>query len=218
MGDREHEESGIQYHEVVHGAPDDAELPMIVSFHGRGGTPHVPDGSFYGVSRPVRLIVPRGPARVGEGYAWYDAGLASGADRIAAELTAATARIAAFVERVRARHPTAGAPIATGFSQGGMLTLALALRHPELLRAAFPVAAWIPDALVPDELARHQVLIRMMHGAADEVVPSEPTVRLVDRLRGAGWDIELRTYESVAHDTSAVMTAQLHQWLEESLG
>ena len=46
----------------------ESALPMVVVIHGRGDRPRVPGGPFEGLTHPVRVILPRGPMIVGEGF------------------------------------------------------------------------------------------------------------------------------------------------------
>lgn len=218
MGVREHTAEGIHYHEQTWDAPEGAELPLIVAFHGRGGAPHVPLGRYYGVTAPVRLVVPRGPLELGGGYAWFEANATASPERLARDLAAGAARVAAFYQRILERHPTRHARIASGFSQGGAVVFALAILYPHLLTDAFPTAGLFPEALVPGGPPARCTPIRAMHGTADPTVPLAPTAQLIERLRALGYDVELRTFEGVGHEMSPQMDAQLHAWLEAALG
>ena len=42
-----------------------------------------------------------------------------------------------------------GKVVVTGFSQGGMLSYALALHHPELIEYALPISGMLPEVLWP---------------------------------------------------------------------
>ena len=212
MDVREHTAEGIYYYETTFASPRDAELPLVVAFHGRGGAPQRPEGLYYGVREPMRLIVPRGPRALGDGFAWFDANATEEAGVLAEQQREASDRIAALVASVADRHPTRGARVATGFSQGGAIALALAVRHSELLTHAFPLASFMPGELVP-AAPPARIPIRLMHGRGDPVVPFVPTAHLADTLRARGYDVELHTFDTTEHVTTAEMAALLHRWL-----
>ena len=104
--------------------------------HMMGGDPADLVQLFRRYRRRARLILPYGHPSGGR-YLWYNSVrddvdalvVRREADRLASSLTAlGTAR------------PTVGKPLLTGFSQGGMMTFALAVTHPEALAAAFPIS------------------------------------------------------------------------------
>jgi phospholipase/carboxylesterase len=110
-------------------------------------------------------------------------------------------------------------PVLTGFSQGGILTFAVAASRPELVTAAVPIAGWLPPALVPGALppGAAAVPIRAFHGGADDRLPAGPTRELVERLRSLGFDAELRVYPGVPHAISAEMRRDYFRFLSEAL-
>src|SRR5688572_8413732 len=66
-----HTAAGLDYLLVERSdVPSERPLPMLVYLHGRGARPVAPERSIFGLSQPVRLVMPRGPLRLGEGYAW----------------------------------------------------------------------------------------------------------------------------------------------------
>lgn len=212
---------GIHFLEVVLGeATLDDPLPIVFVLHGRGSSAQLPGGPFLGLSRPVRVIVPQAPERLGRGWQWLPVSVGSGlVDRLASSLFQVASRLARVIRTIVAERPTKGKPIVTGFSQGGMIAYALALHHDDVVGYAFALSTWLPPPLEP--LYRREDLryppIRAMHGENDSVIPVEPTRALVQRLRERGFDVELRTFSGVGHEMSAEMDALLHLWLERAI-
>jgi phospholipase/carboxylesterase len=216
---REIQLDGLYALEVVFGGADfDAPLPTVWSFHGRGDRPRVPGGPFDGMPAPYRVVVPRGPLPLGEEWSWLPYRVAEGRT---AELTEALlARVDELGRAMRLhaeRVPYVGRAIVTGFSQGGVIAFALAVRRPDLVGFALPNAGWLPPALVPTSADWRAAPIRSMHGTADPIVTYEPTRAVVEQLRAVGLDVLLLPFEGVAHDMSEPMNAQFHRWLEEAL-
>lgn len=216
----EGELEGIRYLEIIFGeAEDHVPLPTIWILHGRGDVARVPGWPFWDLPTPVRVFVPQAPTPLGEGFTWLPVRVAEGrTEELAAALEVMARRLAHLIEVFAEARPTLGRPIVAGFSQGGLLSFTLALRHPEQLARAFPSAGWIPPSLVPDlaDPARFPP-IRALHGTEDERIPIGPTRELVARLQAAGLDVELVEAPGVGHEMSPEMAAQLRAWLEEAV-
>jgi phospholipase/carboxylesterase len=211
--------AGFRYLEVVPArAAPDAELPLVVWLHGRGDAPQAPDGPFLGLDR-MRLVLPQAPERFHRGYAWLPVSAAPGQSAaLVRGLRTRSDELARFIRELEERHPTRGRPIVAGFSQGGMLTMTLAIHHPDVVGDAFPIAGWLPPALssVSGPTPVHPP-IRAMHGAVDAVLPAPRTERAVGSLARRGYDVELRVYDGVGHETSPDMWRQLRKWLRRAL-
>ena len=190
------------------GAGPGQTLPTIIGLHYSGAKPQAMLDYFNRIDVPARIVLPQGEYSRREGYSWYPADYArlGGADQDA--VTFATERkLAVFVERIGQRYPQRGKPVVLGISYGADLGFLLAIRHPGLVGAAFPVASrylasWIPDASTCQPGCPP---IRALHGTADTTVPMEPTREAVGRLQQLGFDVSFVPYSGVAHDFDARM-------------
>lgn len=218
---RQNERNGIYYLEVVIGeAAWDDSLPLIVVLHGRGASAQIPGGPFLGLTHPVRVIVPQAPDPLGAGWQWLPVYVGQGlVDRLSSTLFQTASRIAALVRSLVRDRPTHGLPILTGFSQGALLTLTLAIHHDDVVGAAFPLASWLPPPLEPTY--RREDLrfppIRSMHGTADPVIPIGPTRELFSRLELLGYDVDLVEFEGIEHTMSGEENELFHVWLEAAV-
>ncbi len=213
--------AGIWYAEVVLGDVDpETPLPLVVMLHGLGDRPRIPGGPFGGTSTPLRAIIPRGPLRRGDGYAWVPFRVRDEQpEELAAALTEVAEQLVELIRHVSHTRPTLGTPIVTGFSQGGLLTWAAALVTDQV-GLAMPLAAWVPPPLMPSGMAPDEPRpppMRSMHGTEDRIVPIDPTRRVVAELRTIGYDVVLEEFEGVAHTMTPEMNALFESWLEEAL-
>jgi phospholipase/carboxylesterase len=195
---------------VTHGAPGDARLPIVVAIHGLGDRPESYLTWADALPQPVRLVAPRAPRAYGDGYSWMTYPLLPDEGQTR-EILEATASLTRWVRDVVRTRPHDGRLLVTGFSQGGYLSYALAVLHPELVTAAFPMSGGFPPPLLavvhaPDG---HAPRIFGVHGADDDRVPLGPTRDAVARLRALGFDAELRVYPDVMHAVSAEMRRDL---------
>jgi phospholipase/carboxylesterase len=196
---------------VLGGGDAKSPLPMLIMIHGLGDRPRFDwFGGAESIDTPVRLIMPQAPTPYYDGFAWFPF-RAGGNDphALGRGIADAADRLARAISVLRERRPTVGRPIIAGFSQGGMLSYALALRSPELCELSHPIAGMLPEPLWP-KTKRQGVRfprIAAMHGDADELVEIEPTRRLTGHLRELGHDVELREYPGVGHSITAAMEA-----------
>lgn len=211
----------LSYIEVVLGDADfDDPLPLVVLLHGRGDRPRVPGGPFGRVSIPMRLIMPRGPLRLGAGFAWVLPSVTQGRhDLLAAALRRRTHHLAALIATLSKTLPTLGRPVVAGFSQGALLAFSLALHRPDVVGQALPLVGWVPPELMPalPIAPDRRVPIRALHGTEDAVIPVGPTREVVERLRALEWDVEFLEFEAVGHVVSRDMNITFETWLEEAL-
>ena len=167
----------LEYIEAITaGADAESALPMIIVVHGLGDRPENFIRVFDAFPVAARIIAPRGPTQRSRGYSWFPVRLPVKADDAAMTegIRASAIRLAALAQWLSQRRPTIGKPVITGFSQGGILSFAVALHHPDAIAAAVPVAGALPPALssaAPMPPATHRPVIRALHGASDRVVP-----------------------------------------------
>jgi phospholipase/carboxylesterase len=228
---------GIAYLEVVTGgAEPDAALPMIVALHGNGAFPRLMEYALISdlgtdeypavpFDRAARCIFLRGTEPIEDaapGHArWFSItareALAKPAqlEALSLQISERSDQVAAMITELARVRPTIGKPIITGHSQGGILTYGLAIRHPELFAAAFPVSGWLPEPMWPTQHAdasARGLSIVALHGALDKVVPFDVSTTSVERLRLLDYAIELRPFPDVGHELSP-MLAKLRELL-----
>lgn len=209
----------IHYLEFVTGGADpESPLPMIIAIHGLGDSPQNFRALLEEFDRPARVILPRALDAHDEGWSWFPIrardrdveALAQGIDRAADALAPAIAQLCQ-------QRPTIGKPIVTGFSQGGMLSFALAVQHGDLFAAALPIGGWLPEPLWPPDGNPKAPPIFAFHGDADVAVRYEPTKLACDHLNGLGYRVELETYVGIGHMISNDIRADLMKVLREQL-
>jgi phospholipase/carboxylesterase len=199
---------------VVGGARPDDPLPLVIVVHGLGDRPENIVRLFEPLPLRARLVAPRAPAAHGRGFSWFPvAKLPPAPSEPAREagIRESAAKLAELARWLAANRPTRGRPVLTGFSQGGILSFAVAALHPEAIAAAVPVAGALPAPLRPGRAA--PVPIRAFHGDADTVIPHAAGEETVKALRAAGADATLRTYGGVGHTIPPKMRADLYETL-----
>ncbi len=211
--------AGLHYLELIKGnARASDRLPMLVLIHGMGDEPQ--SDWVDGFSVPARIILPQAPKPYGFGYSWFTYRTADGRhEKLAYEIRKATIQLAQAVVELSRKRPTIGKPIVSGFSQGGMLSYALALHHPELVSHAYPISGFLPEPLWPKVRPSTQhdfPPIVSMHGTSDTVVPFAPDKRLIDHLRRFGFQAQLLVYDGIGHAITPQMFRTLINNLEKA--
>ncbi len=210
----------FEYLEVIVGPmrhPDDP-MPLVVLFHGRGGSAKVPSEPFKSPF-PLRIFIPQSPDKLGPGYTWFATWTMSGELQLLTRSISARAdEMAAAIEAFRTLRPTQGKPILVGFSQGGMMSFALATRYPHRFGGAFPIAGWLPPPLLPVPKKEQKFpYIYAQHGKNDKTVPTEYGRETVRRLRALGLFVDYRELPHVGHIVTPDMEADTRRALTRIL-
>jgi len=206
---------------VTGGARSGDELPLIIALHGRGDTAEAFAPLFRDMPVRARVAVLRPPHAWGGGQAWFVGGWAHADKRaaIAAELLAHADRVVATAEAIRASRPTRGKPVVMGFSQGGMLTWAVALKHPRAFAAAFPLAGFLFPEMLEQARVNEPAMppIVAFHGGADPLVSVDDDRQGVRLLEKRGVRVDLRIYPGVQHELPPALVNDLFNALSRSL-
>jgi phospholipase/carboxylesterase len=212
--------ASVEYLEMIVGGAEDTDgLPSIVCIHGRGDRPENWISFWREAHFRARVILPRGPEDYGSGFAWFppprsiESMSAAEGDLFARDLAKATDRLHAMIRELSARRPSAPRPFVTGFSQGGMLAFALAVRAGDDIAASFPISGFLPRQMLPrargSDVAPHIAPLTAFHGEDDPRMPIARTREVIEALRDAGGMAELQTYSGIGHEVSPEMKSDL---------
>lgn len=187
---------------------DDRRWPMIVYLHGRSLRGDDLDRlTRYGLPRlldrdraiPFVVVAPQLP----EGHSWSGPGLD---------------RVAAIVEEVARRYAVdRGRIYLTGYSMGGGGAWRMAFRRADLFAAVIPIAAYTPRPTESRLATLRELPVLAFHGERDAVAPLERAERMIEALRRAGADAELRTIKGADHGDLVHLYRDpgLYAWLLE---
>ena len=208
----------LVYEELVTGgASAEDALPLVIGIHGLGDSPAGVRAIASRFEGRARFVLPQAPTPYGPGFAWFPYYGGRGTPQQYAEgVSSAATLVAATIRQVRASRPSLGKTIVTGFSQGGMISYALAVQHADIVDAAIPMAGYLPLPLLPQAGLRLPP-IRALHGDADDIVPLASDERTVAALRALGADASLHSYPGVRHAMSEAMRVDLSAAIAEAL-
>lgn len=200
---------------IVGGAKASDRLPLLVVLHGLGDTPESFLHVFDDVSTPARLIAVRAPDAWGEGTSWYAIDAAE-SEQVRQISTRANA-VAELIGALGKSRPTRGKAVVSGFSQGGVLSFALASRHTQKLFAALPIAGALPAGMPAPGEAPPWFSLLAFHGQSDRRIPFADGERTFERFRDAGFHGSMVAFPGVGHGIPAAMQAQITAALNEQL-
>jgi phospholipase/carboxylesterase len=189
--------------------------------HGLGDTPANFAHLFDGLSRSARLVIPRAPKAFGRGGSWFDTPIPvpTSGQQLSAGIVQSADRLCRLIGEMETKQPSQRRPVITGYSQGGILSFAVAARCPEKIGLAIPVAGLLPDdiTLPANGSSTQRPGIVAIHGNRDDVVPFSDGRRTLTRFKKAGYPATFHTHEGDGHAITANIQHQWHQILEDYL-
>jgi phospholipase/carboxylesterase len=200
---RERIVAGVRFVEVFTQGADETS-PLLIGLHGRGGSPERFLRNLHEVPVRLEIAAARAPLPYGGGGQWFDwpPGMTEGA--LADAISAAEAALwPAIAELAHGRKV-----LIAGFSQGAVLTYAIAARHPDNVAYAFPIAGLMPDQLLPRGSVR-TAPVYALHGIDDTVIPVAASREAVEAFRGVGTTAELHEFAGVGHSIAPAMRDDL---------
>lgn len=211
---------------VHHVAPPKRDLatkpPLLLLLHGYGAnetdllsvTPYL-DERFLVVSC-------RAPITLGRmGYAWFNLGFTpQGLAVDAAEIETSRQALQRFIpEAVAAYQCDPAAIYLAGFSQGAMMSLAVALTVPGLAAGVVAMSGRVlPQTLaqITDKETLLGLPVFVVHGTRDSVVPIEHGRETRARLAELPMNLTYREYE-MGHEVSLDSLRDTTRWLTQQL-
>jgi phospholipase/carboxylesterase len=179
----------------------------VIWLHGLGADGHdfEPIVPLLGLEEAgVRFVFPNAPRRavsINMGLlmpAWYDIrGLDARSPIDLKGIRASGEQVEALVRRENGRGVPAGRIVLAGFSQGGVVALHAALRHPERLAGVIALSTYFVEETSPAaerSAANRGLPIFQGHGTHDPMIPIERGVEARDRLLAIGHPVTFRTY------------------------
>lgn len=188
--------------------------PVLVVLHGLGAN----ERDLFELGRqvaPASLVVAlRAPLELRPGsYGWFSLRFPDGQPwHDAGEAETARRRIVDFV-RALAKEPGVDADRITllGFSQGAILSEAVALTEPALVsRVVLCSGRTLPELKPVASGKKPRVLV--LHGRQDAVLRYENAVTTNEVLRQAGYDVDFRSFDA-GHTIDAAMVEAIRGWL-----
>lgn len=202
---------GVEMIELFPGDADE-RAPLVVAVHGMGDRPERWVEDWRTLPARAHVVLPRAFSPHGDGFSWFRFDPAMDDAAFGDEVGRAEERLWRGIAKIAAGRRA----VVTGFSQGGILSFAMAARRADALVAAFPVAGSCPGPLLPARGAP-SAKIRAFHGTADRILDVKWGRATVAAFKDRGADADLREYDGVGHTISPAMRADLREALVGAL-
>lgn len=196
--------------------------PLIVLLHGYGSNeadlfsfaPELPEEAY--------IVSLRAPHTVMyDAYAWYAINFDADEKKFSDLHQARNSReiIMRFLEDFISKNPIDAQDVTLmGFSQGAILSYAIALSYPEKIRRVVAMSGYLnPDIAVDDfaELDLSTLKIFASHGSQDQVIPLAWAQKAPEILKPLGVDIVFNSY-AAAHGVAPKNFFDIKDWLRET--
>lgn len=207
-------------HEILPPKNKLEKAPLLLLLHGYGS--HEQDlFSFAPMLHDNYFIVSaRAPISLGfGGFAWFDINIENGLKvRDYNQAKDSLDQVKAFIQEVHEAYGTDPAQTdLLGFSQGCMMSYALALNEPEKFQNIMALSGYVLKEIVPENYkvdAIKHLNFFVSHGTMDDVLPvdgARQTVKMLEQMKLAH---QYREYP-IGHGVSPENFTDLKLWLKE---
>lgn len=195
--------------------------PLLLLLHGYGSNEEdlfsfaaqLPD-NYYIVSARAPYHIPP------YGFAWYAINFDSDMNKFSDDNQAIQSRelIAGFIDELTAKYPIDKEKVTLiGFSQGAILSYAIALTYPEKVQRVAALSGYLNTDIIDKGFnAKDTSKLRFFasHGVVDQVIPVEWARKAPEFLKTLGLDAEYHEYP-VGHGVTPQNFYDLLSWINK---
>lgn len=196
--------------------------PLVVLLHGRGSDRFDLAGLAPLIAPGAIVVTPQAPHSgtpwgYGPGWAWYRF---MGRNRPESEsFEASQEALGGFITEIRTKLPVRTGPLVLGgFSQGGVMSMAYALRNPGAVPLVMNFSGFLADhpSVRPTAESVPGTRFWWGHGTLDPQIPFDLAREGRGFLGAAGADLTARDY-AIGHGISPDEVRDAREWLEGGL-
>ncbi|RDI14550.1 alpha/beta hydrolase [Flavobacterium sp. AG291] len=196
--------------------------PLLLLLHGYGSNEedlfsfaqHLPDEYF--------IVSARAPYNLPQysGHAWYAITFDSDMNKFSDDKQAIESRdlIVRFIDEIIATYPIDADNVTlVGFSQGAILSYAVALTYPEKVSRVLALSGYLNMDIVGKSLHAEdvsKVRFFISHGTVDQVIPVEWARKAPEFLKNLGLDVEYHEYNA-GHGVAPQNFYDMVNWLNK---
>lgn len=195
--------------------------PLILLLHGYGSNEE--DLFSFATELPEEyyIISARAPYDMQYGaFAWYAINFDADENKFSDHEQAKVSRdlIARFIDELIANYPIDEKQIAlVGFSQGAILSYAVALSYPEKVQKVVAMSGYLNLEIVPEDYLKNNfnnLKIFASHGTVDQVIPVEWARKTPAIVENLGINLTYKEYP-IGHGVAPQNFYDFKNWLQE---
>jgi phospholipase/carboxylesterase len=200
------------------GRPTDGRPPLLLLLHGVGSNEQDLFGLAPYLDQRLLVVSARAPIALGPGaFGWFPISFTpEGIVHDPAAAARSLGLLVAFLdELVEAYGVDRKRRYVGGFSQGAIMSLALALTRPELLCGVLAMSGRVPEEALASRAtdeALKRLPILLQHGVHDQVLPIELGRAARDALASLPVELDYREYP-MAHQVSDQSLRDAVEWI-----
>ena len=216
------EELSLQY--IVREPNQQTEkTSLLILLHGYGSNEE--DLFSFATELPDDLIIisARAPQSLGFGsYAWYTINFTADQGKFSdiPEAIEAREKIATFIGEIQEKYNIKPSKtFLLGFSQGTILSYAVALNYPEKIQKVIALSGYINSELLPEDLKTKDYSLLdfyISHGSVDQVIPAEWAKKSPTFLNELAIKNSYKEY-NVGHGVAPQNFFDFKKWIEERM-
>ncbi|MFD0762474.1 alpha/beta hydrolase [Lutibacter aestuarii] len=197
--------------------------PLLILLHGYGSNEE--DLFSFATELPEELIIisARAPQNLGFGsYSWYTINFTADAGKFSDIPEAISARdlISSFIDEIQNEYKiTPEKTFLLGFSQGTILSYAVALNYPEKVQKIIALSGYVNPELLPSDLTLKdysKLDFFISHGTVDQVIPVEWANKSPQFLNQLKIKNSYQEYP-VGHGVAPQNFFDFKKWIEERI-
>ncbi|HSN47957.1 MAG TPA: alpha/beta fold hydrolase, partial [Flavobacterium sp.] len=195
--------------------------PLLLLLHGYGSNEEDLFSFETELPQVYYIISARAPYNMQYGsYAWYAINFDADENKFSDNEQARTSRdlIASFIDELVKNYPIDAANVTLiGFSQGTILSYAVALSHPEKVQRVVAMSGYVNQEILEENYLKNSfanLKIFASHGTVDQVIPVEWGRKAKPFLDNLGIKITYKEYP-IGHGVSPQVFYDFKNWLLE---
>jgi phospholipase/carboxylesterase len=194
--------------------------PLLLLLHGYGSNEEDLFGFAAQLPDDYIIVSARAPYSLPPyGNAWYAIDFDADMNKFTDNVQAAASRnlIAKFIDEVTEAYPVDADNVTLlGFSQGTILSYAVALTYPEKVKRVVALSGYLNMDIIENINSRDisNLSFFISHGAVDQVIPVEWARKAPEYLRAKGLEAEYHEYP-VGHGVAPKNFNDLLAWLKK---
>ncbi len=169
----------LSLHHITRAATTKKEkAPLLILLHGYGSNEEDLFSFASELPKDFFIVSVRAPYDLQPyGHSWYDIHFTSNNEKFSDDEQAKQSRdvIARFIDELIATYPVDADNVTLiGFSQGTILSYAVALSYPEKVKNVIALSGYINEKIISEDVAEKDLSkldFYISHGSADQVIP-----------------------------------------------